>query len=72
MYGRKDSNSFYLASIKIPGSSVISNVSAQFSPIPLKLASIQLDDFGGGPQKLDSVVSSDSDLNGRIRDEQET
>ena len=27
---------------------------------------------GGGPQKLDSVLSSDSDPNGRIRDEQET
>ena len=45
IYGRKDSNSFYLSSIKIPGSSIISNVGAQFSPIPLKLASIQLDDF---------------------------
>jgi hypothetical protein len=27
---------------------------------------------GGGPQNLDSVLSSDSDPNGRIRDEQET
>jgi len=29
-------------------------------------------DGGGGPQNLDSVLSSDSDPNGRIRDEQET
>ena len=27
---------------------------------------------GGGPQNLDSVLSSDSDPEGRIRDEQET
>ena len=36
------------------------------------LSKIELGVGGGGPQNLDSVLSSDSDPNGRIRDEQET
>ena len=39
----------------------------------LRLEAVRLvTEGGGGPQNLDSVLSSDSDPKGRIRNEQET